>query len=292
MAESTSKECCSICLDVCTNPVTLPCKHEFCAGCRNGWRCRFTAESLEKRKCPVCRSDLPPTREMFDQLRFYRADLARAEASGESSQFVAKQREFVQDLESFLEPWDEEELSQQNAAAGDRGGDPVEMPMRVATAATRVENIGKVLDWTGHPPRYRPRTAERRVRRHPGYLPAPRRDSGQQRPDERPPPVRAEREFRQHHWIHGIPAEAVWLSRRAVRTGVGHDDLPSDVGVGEDRPRGPFCCVLTSSLTTSLSPLVIVASKTNRAWITTLVRRTGSSWPTARWRRGSPSSPT
>lgn len=152
MAASNSKECC-ICLDTCTNPVTLPCKHEFCAGCLNGWRCRFTALSLEKRKCPVCRSDLPPTKEMFDQLRLYRADLARVEreASGEPPQSVAQLRGFVEDLESFLEPWDEEHLSQHNPSAGDRGGDPVEMPMRVATAAMRAESIGKVLEWTGHP---------------------------------------------------------------------------------------------------------------------------------------------
>ena len=44
---------CAICMETLRNPVTLPCKHCFCAKCLDDAR-------KMKNTCPVCRTELPP----------------------------------------------------------------------------------------------------------------------------------------------------------------------------------------------------------------------------------------
>jgi hypothetical protein len=46
---------CPICLDLLSNPISLPCGHNFCYGCKKD----FTI--LGTKKCPVCRREYPKT---------------------------------------------------------------------------------------------------------------------------------------------------------------------------------------------------------------------------------------
>lgn len=49
---------CAICLDLCTQPATLPCGHFFCKPCLRGWMARCSkAPGREEQQveCPQCR---------------------------------------------------------------------------------------------------------------------------------------------------------------------------------------------------------------------------------------------
>jgi hypothetical protein len=69
----TNADCdmtCAICLEeVMKNPVKLPCGHRFCAACSEKWRSKYDSQS--QRKCPTCRSSVPPTKEMVLQMKGY-----------------------------------------------------------------------------------------------------------------------------------------------------------------------------------------------------------------------------
>jgi RING-type zinc-finger/Ankyrin repeats (many copies) len=55
---------CSICLEKLNKPVKLPCNHSFCTPCLDQWRSKYSVHDLTSKKCPQCRANLPPTREM------------------------------------------------------------------------------------------------------------------------------------------------------------------------------------------------------------------------------------
>ena len=83
---SNDEEECGICLDALTNPVALPCSHQFCSECLNGWKSKYGAKSGDKEtntKCPLCREKIPPSKEMINQLKFWRNRKSDLEAKGD-----------------------------------------------------------------------------------------------------------------------------------------------------------------------------------------------------------------
>ena len=107
--EEVGEEC-GICLDALTNPVALPCRHQFCSECLNGWRSKHgTFEDDERdRKCPLCRERIPPTKEMITQLKFWRIRKSQLEAVGDfCSKGFMTAKSVVEKLEREIEYWTE-----------------------------------------------------------------------------------------------------------------------------------------------------------------------------------------
>ena len=75
----------SICLEELNHPLHLPCGHSFCPGCMEGWRSRYGAEEDMRRKCPICRAGIPPSKEMVATMLTFRADKQRMEDNNETS---------------------------------------------------------------------------------------------------------------------------------------------------------------------------------------------------------------
>ena len=63
-----TEQTCGICLEEPKDPLGLPCGHSFCDGCLNEWRSRYGVEEEMRRKCPICRARIPPSREMVTTL--------------------------------------------------------------------------------------------------------------------------------------------------------------------------------------------------------------------------------
>ena len=70
---SKKLDTCGICLEEWKNPLTLPCGHSFCDGCLDEWRSRYGVKEEMRKKCPICRAHIPPSREMVMTLQGYRA---------------------------------------------------------------------------------------------------------------------------------------------------------------------------------------------------------------------------
>ncbi|EJK47546.1 hypothetical protein THAOC_33724, partial [Thalassiosira oceanica] len=67
------------------DPLSLPCGHSFCAGCLDEWRSRYGVEEEMRRKCPICRARIPPSKEMVAVLQGYRAHKQMLEDKNETS---------------------------------------------------------------------------------------------------------------------------------------------------------------------------------------------------------------
>ena len=141
---------CGICLDALTNPVSLPCSHKFCSECLNGWRSKYGwvapkpgEQKMEDRKCPLCREEIPPSKEMLAQLKSLRMAMSKLEARGDifgEHYMIFKSR--VEQLESDVGAWTE---------TIDYSGDDrnrVLLPNDICIAAN-ANDIQKVLDWLG-----------------------------------------------------------------------------------------------------------------------------------------------
>ncbi|EJK56185.1 hypothetical protein THAOC_23979 [Thalassiosira oceanica] len=76
---------CGICLEDSKDPVNLPCGHSFCDGCLNEWRSRYGVLEEMRRKCPICRATIPPSKEMVSTLLTCRAAKLELEDNGETS---------------------------------------------------------------------------------------------------------------------------------------------------------------------------------------------------------------
>ena len=150
-AATKEEEECGICLDVLTNPVALPCSHIFCSKCLDGWRSKYgsivnkSGEEKMDRKCPLCREEIPPSKEMITQLKFWRNRKSDLEAKGDffsRSYMHAKSR--VERLENEVGDWTETiDYSDDK--------DCVVLPEDICAAAF-TNDIQRVLDWLGpHP---------------------------------------------------------------------------------------------------------------------------------------------
>ncbi|EJK57092.1 hypothetical protein THAOC_22904 [Thalassiosira oceanica] len=76
---------CGICLEDSKDPLSLPCGHSFCAGCLDEWRSRYGVNEEMRRKCPICRARIPPSKEMVTALQTYQAEKQRMEDKNETS---------------------------------------------------------------------------------------------------------------------------------------------------------------------------------------------------------------
>ena len=76
---------CGICLEDSKNPLNLPCGHSFCEGCLDEWRSRYGVKEEMRRKCPICRASIPPSRDMVAALQCARAQKQRKEEDNDTS---------------------------------------------------------------------------------------------------------------------------------------------------------------------------------------------------------------
>ncbi|EJK73325.1 hypothetical protein THAOC_05056, partial [Thalassiosira oceanica] len=76
---------CGICLEDSKDPVNLPCGHSFCDGCLDEWRSRYGVKEEMRRKCPICRARIPPSKEMVATLLACRAAKLELEDDNETS---------------------------------------------------------------------------------------------------------------------------------------------------------------------------------------------------------------
>lgn len=74
---------CAICLKAFEAPVTLPCSHKYCMQCLEQWRPKHDIYS--NRRCPLCRQQIPPTREMNADIDSIRSSLRSLRSQLESS---------------------------------------------------------------------------------------------------------------------------------------------------------------------------------------------------------------
>lgn len=153
MAESANNigEC-GICLDALKAPVALPCGHEFCSECLNGWRSRYgeegRKEEVENRKCPLCREEIPPSREVMMQLETSRNLMRMMEAGGDTScEQYAGLSTLIRELEHQVGDWTEPiDYSSEPSDA-----EQMVLPPDISAAALRCDNP-TVLTWLGpHP---------------------------------------------------------------------------------------------------------------------------------------------
>ena len=63
----------------------MPCGHSFCDGCLDGWRSRYGVKEEMRKKCPICRAKIPPSKEMVAALRDLRSRKQWLEDNNEAS---------------------------------------------------------------------------------------------------------------------------------------------------------------------------------------------------------------
>jgi len=80
-----TEQTCGICLEDPKDPLDLPCGHSFCDGCLNEWRSRYGVAEETRRRCPICRARIPPSKEMVATLLSLRATKRRLENDNETS---------------------------------------------------------------------------------------------------------------------------------------------------------------------------------------------------------------
>ena len=76
---------CGICLEDSKDPLNLPCGHSFCDGCLGEWRSRYGVEQEMRKKCPICRARIPPSKEMVETLEGLRAQKQKLEDDNDTS---------------------------------------------------------------------------------------------------------------------------------------------------------------------------------------------------------------
>ena len=147
---ANDEEECGICLDALTNPISLPCGHKFCAECLDGWRSKYgvrahkSGDDKMDRKCPLCRKEIPPSKEMVTQLKFLRNKKSDMEAKGDNfSEDYMYVKSAAEKLELEIGDWVETiDYSQDQCLV---------LPDNIHLAA-RDGNMQKVLNWIGSPP--------------------------------------------------------------------------------------------------------------------------------------------
>ena len=136
---------CGICLETLTAAVTLPCNHNFCANCLDGWKSKFGTSLLKKeesKSCPLCRKKIPPSKDIMIQLDFLRKKKRMFEARGDkSSEDYLDHVEHIKQLEAEIGDYDGEGLDYDGC---------MDVPKEIAKALMK-NNIKKVLKWLESP---------------------------------------------------------------------------------------------------------------------------------------------
>ena len=142
-ADVAADRTCGICLEEPSDPLDLPCGHSFCEGCLGEWRSRYGVEEEMRRKCPICRASLPPSREMVTFLLSLRAEKQELEDNYDtSSEHYHRVCRCLKEAEERIgADWDGVTVLQDN---NDRQA--VVMPEYVFTAISGGE-IKPVLRW-------------------------------------------------------------------------------------------------------------------------------------------------
>ena len=136
----------AVCLETLTAAVTLPCKHQFCANCLDGWKSKF-GSSLKKERsksCPLCRKRIPPSKEMIMQLDALRKLKKRefedkGETTSEHYMYVVNR---IKDLEAEIGDYDGEGLDYDDGC--------MDVPNEIFKALKK-NNMKKVMKWLGSP---------------------------------------------------------------------------------------------------------------------------------------------
>jgi len=117
---------CVICLETAKKPVKLPCKHQFCGECFEGWRSKYVVSAdaitdVSERQCPCCRATIPPSKEQVSILKATRSLKQTCEERGDQN--TPDYRQICEDLKKIEaqigKDWDgatvlEEETTEQD----------------------------------------------------------------------------------------------------------------------------------------------------------------------------------
>ena len=139
---------CGICLETLTAAVTLPCNHKFCADCLHEWKSKFGSSPLkikeEKSKsCPLCRKNIPPSKDMMIQLDYLRKVKRDLDAKGETTSSTYKQVILnIKRLEEDIGDYDGEGLLDYDGC--------IELPKYIYDAVG-TNDIKRVMKWLGSP---------------------------------------------------------------------------------------------------------------------------------------------
>ena len=85
--DAVTDNTCGICLEDAKDPLNLPCGHSYCAGCLDEWRSRYGVEEEMRRKCPICRARIPPSREMVTSLKLLQNNKQILEDNNDTSSY-------------------------------------------------------------------------------------------------------------------------------------------------------------------------------------------------------------
>jgi len=139
---------CGICLETLNSAVTLPCNHKFCANCLDGWKSKFASSifSLKKENksklCPLCRKEIPPSKDMLLQLDFHLRQKRELEADGDtSSGYYMNHVESIKRLEEEIGDYEGEGIDYNVC---------MELPKNIFDAVTN-NDLKSVMDWLGSP---------------------------------------------------------------------------------------------------------------------------------------------
>ena len=137
-----TEQTCGICLADSKDPRDLPCGHSFCAGCLDEWRSRYGVKEEMRRKCPICRARIPPSKEMVAALLHYRAIKQRMENHNDASleEYHCLCR-LLEDAETEVGPdWDGVTVLEDN------GKPPVTLPKYICDSIKKGD-IRSVIRW-------------------------------------------------------------------------------------------------------------------------------------------------
>ena len=137
-----TEETCGICLEDSTDPLNLPCGHSFCDGCLNEWRSRYGVDEEMRRKCPICRASIPPSKEMVAALHSCLSAKQRLEDKHDTSseRYHDVCNSLAQYEENVGADWDRVTVLEDNKKP------PVAMPDYLFTAIGKGD-IKSVLRW-------------------------------------------------------------------------------------------------------------------------------------------------
>ena len=141
--DAVTETTCGICLEDSKNPLDLPCGHSFCDGCLDEWRSRYGVKEEMRKKCPICRARIPPSKEMVETMLAFRAQKKKMEDNNETSSehYHTTCRALEETEEEVGADWDGVTVLEDNRKPA------VVMPDYIFKAIQR-DDIKSVLKWT------------------------------------------------------------------------------------------------------------------------------------------------